>query len=321
MWVRHLRHAAIDRAAYDACVEAAPNGLVYGLSWWLDVVSPGWEALVADDYRAVLPLPVRHRYGIRFVEQPLFCQLLSVYSPKALHEAEIAGILHILTKRFRLLTQFNLNAVPHIVGQWALRHTHLLDLRKSYELIYSSYNPDRQQNLKRAKAEDWQIQPSHDIRPLIDWFQRFHAQNIRGGVAPEAYRTLENLFRETERRGLSKLWYVLKNGQPEAGAWFVTHKNRVIYLFNSATPAGRRGNARTFLLDAFFRENAGQNLIFDFESPEVPSIAGFYESFGAKPEPYVSLLYNHLPFWANELWRLKNRLIKKPTHWGRLPVD
>lgn len=321
MPVRHLRHAAIDRAAYDACVEAAPNGLVYGLSWWLDVVSPGWEALVLGDYRAVMPLPVRRRYGLRFVDQPLFCQRLGIFSenPPAAGDRQAFG--EALRRAFPLVSRFCLDENPR-VGDFQLntRHTHRLDLDQPYANIRAGYNRDRRQNLKRAETVGWELRPGHDIRPLVGWFQRFHARNVAGGVAPTAYRTLENLFLETETRGLSTLWYAVENGQPEAGAWFVRYKNRVTYLFNAATPAGRRGNARTWLLDSFFRENAGRDLVFDFESPEVPRIAGFYESFGAKPEPYVALSYNHLPCWVNELWRLKRRLTKKPTLTDRLSI-
>lgn len=322
MSVRHLRHAAIDRSAYDACVEAAPNGLVYGLSWWLDVVSPGWEALVLDDYRAVMPLPVRKRYGIRFVDQPLFCQRLGIFSEKPLSPGQAEAFFDRLKTSFPLITRLCLDADTFANTTATVpRTTHLLDLSQPHEILRARYTRDRLLNLKRGEACGWKILPSHDIRPLIGWFRQFHAQNIGGGVSPEAYRTLETLFSETETRGLSALWYALKNGQPEAGAWFVMHKNRVTYLFNAATPAGRQGNARTFLLNLFFRENAGQNLVFDFESPEVPSIARFYESFGAGREPYASLSYNHLPAWVNAVWRLKNRTTKKPIRENRLADD
>ena len=319
LYVRHLRNQTIDRVAYDACVEAAPNGLVYGLSWWLDVVSPGWEALVLDDYRAVLPLPVKRRYGIRFVEQALFCQRLGIFSRKKPSAVERRAFAENLRAGFPLVTRLCLDAsslADELPAE--TRQTHCLDLSQPYSGIRDGYNPDRRQNLKRAETAGWEIQHSQNIRPLVEWFRCFHARNIVGGVAPSAYRTLENLFLETERRGLSTLWYAVKNGQPEAGIWFVTYKNRVFFLFNAATPAGRQGNARTFLLDSFFRENADRDLVFDFESPEVPSIAGFYESFGAKREAYVTMSYNQLPFWMNGLWRLKQRLTKKPTLVSRL---
>ncbi len=314
MEIRHLRHATINRRAYDACIEAAPNGVIYGLSWWLDGVAPGWEALVLDEYRAVLPLPVKRRYGIRLVEQPLFCQFLGIFSVDVLTEGETVAFIDALQKAVRLVARLCLlNDMRPAPGEWRTRHTHLLDLRLSYQTLHSNYKPDRLLNLKRAEKEEWAIRPSHDIRPLVAWFRRFHAQNIRGGVAPGSNSTLENLFAEAEKRGVSTLWYAVKNGEAEAGAWFVRWRGRAIYLFNAATPTGRRGNARTFLLDQFIKCHAGQALLFDFESPDVPGIVQFYESFGAKPQTYSELRYNRLPGLVNTLWRAKQFFTHKKT--------
>lgn len=305
MLVRHLRHTQIDWTAYDTCVEAAPNGLIYGLSWWLDVVSPGWEALVLADYRAVMPLPVKQRYGIRFVEHPLFCPMLGIFSREPLTRETADAFSEKLKSQFRLVTRFCLLPSPVSGCAPPHRYTHLLDLSKPYESLRAGYSRDRLQNLTRAERAGWELRESTDIRPLLSWFREHHAARIAGGVAPEAYGLLEKLVAETQQRGLSTLWLAVKDGQPEAGAWFVSWKGWVIYLFNAATPAGRRGNARTFLLDRFFRQHAGESLIFDFESPEVASIAGFYESFGAKPQAYTQLSYNRLPGWVNAVWGVK----------------
>jgi len=314
--IRHLPNAAINRSSYDTCVEAVPNGLIYGLSWWLDVVSPGWEALVLDDYRAVMPLPVKRRYGIRFVEQPLFCPFLGIFSRESLTGATVDVFSELVRSQFRLVTRFCLFPVggggtrtvangPVSGFNTARRHTHLLDLSHPYETLRAGYSRDRLQNLARAERFGWEVRESTDIRPLMSWFRENHAARIAGGIAPEAYGVLEKLVDETQRRGLSTLWLAEKDGQPEAGAWFVPWNGRVVYLFNAATPLGRQGNARTFLLDRFFRQHAGQPLVFDFESPEVASIARFYESFGAKPQPYIQLNYNRLPGWVNAVWNVK----------------
>ncbi len=44
--IRHLKNDEIEREKWDECIAAAFNGNVYGFSWYLDIVSPGWEALV-----------------------------------------------------------------------------------------------------------------------------------------------------------------------------------------------------------------------------------------------------------------------------------
>ena len=80
--LRHVRHAEIDRSQWDALINQAPNGLIYALTWYLDSVSPGWEALVkevAGRYVAVLPLPVRRKYGFSYLLQPLLTQQLGLF--------------------------------------------------------------------------------------------------------------------------------------------------------------------------------------------------------------------------------------------------
>jgi len=54
--IDYLLHSDIDKMKWDACIQKAFNGNIYALSWYLDVVHEGWEALVEDDYVRVMPL-------------------------------------------------------------------------------------------------------------------------------------------------------------------------------------------------------------------------------------------------------------------------
>ena len=49
-----LENKAIDKPKWDALI--AECGNIYAYSWYLDIVHPGWDALVDDDYQAVMPL-------------------------------------------------------------------------------------------------------------------------------------------------------------------------------------------------------------------------------------------------------------------------
>ena len=59
MQIRHLRHNEINYSLWDKCITNAKNSLVYASTWYLDVVSPDWEALVAGNYEYIMPLPDR----------------------------------------------------------------------------------------------------------------------------------------------------------------------------------------------------------------------------------------------------------------------
>lgn len=142
---------------------------------------------------------------------------------------------------------------------------------------------------------------STNPEPLITLFQQNHTAGIDGGVADWAYDILRNLITELSKRKLITLRYACRNGRIDAGALFVYEGNRIIYLFNAASETGRRGNARTLLIDQLIQEKAGMELVFDFESPEKLAIRDFYRSFGAVEEPFYELRWNRLSLVENLL--------------------
>lgn len=303
MNVRVLARPQIDPMAWDVCVRAAPNQITYGYSWYLDAVTnePGWSwvGLVVEDagaYRAVMPVPLRRKWGRWVVHQPLFCQFLGVFSREPI--TDVTPFFRAMQRQFRygpILCLDQLPNTPSVRLQTKLCWTFTLDLSVEYETIFRHYSRDRVANLKRANRVEWQLLASTDPEPLLQLFRENHASTIPGGVAPWAYAVFRKLFTELHQRGLVTLRYASQQGQIQAGALFVRDENRIIYLFNAASAAGRRGNARTWLIDQIIRENAGNPaLLFDFESPEKPAIAAFYASFGANPAPFWAMNYNRL---------------------------
>ena len=144
---------------------------------------------------------------------------------------------------------------------------------------------------------------------MLALFRTYHADQIPGGVANWAYATFRRLYATLQQRGLATLQYALRNGQPEAGALFVREGNRIIYLFNAASGTGRRGNARTLLIDRMIRQQAGRPVVFDSESPEKPSVVSFYRSFGAVPQAFWAVRWNHLI--------VPERVVAKMLRWLR----
>lgn len=304
MNIRFLPRHRINATAWDACVAASPRRIVYGYSWYLDAVTslPGWSwaGLVVMDghaaYQTVMPIPLRRKRGYWVVHQPLFCQFLAVYSRDDIPDP--APFFEVMQQRFRYGSVLHCQRIPDTQSlrlQTRRLHTHTLSLSPDYESIVRNYSRDRILNLRRAKAAHWQVIDSDDLEPLIDLFRENHAADIPNGVSPRAYALFGKLFTELQKRGLVTLRYALNGGVIHAGALFVREGNRLIYLFNAASDAGRRGNARTLLIDQVIRDNAGSyGLMFDFESPEKPSIVQFYESFGAVAEPFWEVTYNRL---------------------------
>ena len=78
--IKHLKHGEIDLEKYSATIINCAWGRIYALPWYLDIVSPNWEALANEDYSTVMPLPVKKKYGINYITQPYLCQQLGVFS-------------------------------------------------------------------------------------------------------------------------------------------------------------------------------------------------------------------------------------------------
>ncbi len=313
----YLDNQQINKPLYDACIYQSVQSNLYGCSWYLDIVSPNWSALIygnSQEYQAVMPLPIRQKLGFDYILQPLFCQQLGIYTKiyldKKLHE----NFIKILYDKIPYTGKYVLNVhnsnlqFPKIEAQ--IFYTHHVDLSKPYTEIYQNYSSDRKINLKRAKKSNQQIIENQIIEPLIQIFRENTAHKIQGGVHESAYDLLRQIYSELYRRNLVQLFYTQENHEITSGVMLAKHQNDLIYLFNAGKSTFRKNNGRTLILDKIFQKYAETNLIFDFESPSVRKIATFYESFGAKPVPFYQIRYNHLPCWVRTLQKVKKNYRK-----------
>lgn len=326
-----LARHELNAVAWDDCVAASPQRVVYGYSWYLDAVLPApswkWMGLVAmqetGTYQAAMPIPLRRKQllGVTYewvVHQPFFCQFLAVFSREVAFDP--TPFYQLMQSDFRYGSLFNSRQQPADSIRFDRCHllsTHVLDLSVGYKTIYQNYSHDRKANLRRALGSHWIVVGSTNPEPLLNLFRENHADTISGGVADWAYAIFRDLANELNQRGLAILRYAIRNGRIEAGALFVQEGNRIIYLFNAGSEAGRTGNARTLLIDQMLRENAGKQylgkpLLFDFESPEKPSIRSFYQSFGAVEEEFWAMHWSRLTAIERVVQHLRN-VIKKAS--------
>ena len=77
--IQYLTYQQIDNQKWDACIQTAGNGLVYGYSFYLDTMSKNWDGLVLNNYEVVMPLTWNTKYGISYLYQPPFAASLGVF--------------------------------------------------------------------------------------------------------------------------------------------------------------------------------------------------------------------------------------------------
>lgn len=316
-----LSREQIDAQTWDNHIDSSLQGVIYALSWYLDIVCEQWEALVwpsAVDYSVTMPLPVRWKLGKRILYQPLFCQYLGIFSKQELSAAQCDAFFEASKVHFAYISRYAFNPGNFsVIGklrpkgfEMEVLQTHWLHLAQSYTELYARYSGDRKINLKRGCKISWEIVESDDFDPLITLFEENHAVGI-GKIKSNAYLMLRRLGMECIGNATGRLMYARAGVHTRAGVFFTHYRGRAIYLFNAADCAGRRGNARASMLDAYFRANAGTNLIFDFESPKKASVVHYYAGFGAVAMPFYSIQRNALPFPFRPMQNMRKWLLTK----------
>ena len=79
--IYYLKRNQLDDNKYNSCIKQSKNSRIYAFSWYLDCVADNWDALVLNDYEAVMPLPWRQKYVIKYIYPPAWTQQLGVFSP------------------------------------------------------------------------------------------------------------------------------------------------------------------------------------------------------------------------------------------------
>ena len=314
--IRYLRRRDIDLEKWDACINLAPNGLIYGHSWYLDYMTAGsWDALVLDDYSAIMPLTWRRKWAVSYCCQPAFTQQLGIFTaptspatsgtrssgphristdPHSIPSPLLEAFLAALGRRFRFSEIFlnHGNAHPSLVPQ----DNFILPLNTPYETLAGNYKKDLVKNLKEAARSPFQYITDPDLRQVLSLFQ-WRYQHRTPHTKEEMYTRFEQLCIFLRDRGQLLLRAITGPQNELLATALLPRDARRIYLLQSTVlPAGRTTAANHFLLDSLIREFAGQPIILDFEGSEIPGIAHFYSNFGATNQPYYFYRNNRLPW-------------------------
>ncbi len=321
--IRYISHEEIDRPQWDKLINEAPNGLIYALSWYLDIVSPGWAALVEEEagrYVLVLPLPVRRKFGMRYLLQPLFTQQLGLFYLQPPTAATWTQLGDLLNQKFIYITRYAFNvdnaklAEPKSLGMSGrLARTYHLSLRPTYPELLAGYRPDRRRHLRKAQAYGLVVEPTTNVNLMIKLFDENTAHRLNG-VLGEAYEypMLRALYAAASQAGLASMWQVrAAEGRVVAMMFLLHFKQQIIYLFNCSTAEGKAMGAISVMIDEFLRRHAGQDLYFDFESPGVPSLERFYGSFGPTEAPYFTVMADRLPWPVRQLKAARAALYRR----------
>lgn len=323
----YLTHKDIDKQKWDDCISKSFNGIVYAYSWYLDVVCEGWEALIEDDYRKVMPLTAGKKFGISYLYPPFFTQQLGVFSTDILSEETVPGFIKHIPDKFRFF-EYNLNTFNKLSAAECQVKSNVnceLDLTDTYTEIFRKFADNTKRNIKKAQGKDLRVSPDVTIDELIKMFRDNRGRSIKN-LKDEDYNMLKRIVERCSSRGFSKIIGVKSGQKLCAGGVFVSGKDhvrpevssvvsgsgkglsvagqKIIFLFSASNREAKGNGAMFFLIDYFIRENAQKKLALDFEGSNNPDLARFYKGFGSKECHYLQIRKNNLPWyirWVKEI--------------------
>jgi hypothetical protein len=293
--ITYLPQQNIDKQKWDRCIENASNGLIYAWSFYLDAMSKNWDALVLNDYEAVMPLTWNKKYGIYYLYQPFFVAHLGVFG-NDLSPLLVQSFLENIPLKFRYwdfnLNERNLFAMPGF--KIFERSNYILSLEKSYEELYSFYTKSHQRNIRKAKNSGNIVKKNIPVTDVI-FLAKQQTRNF-SPVTDKDYKKFSGLFTLLQKRNMAVTYGVYTPGQQliSSCGWLIS-QNRTYYILVGNHPKGRDSGASHLMIDYFISEHAGKNLLLDFEGSDIKSLAWFYKGFGAIEQKYPGIKLNKLP--------------------------
>ncbi len=281
MQIRHLEHKNIDFERWDEAIKESTNQLTYTYSWYLNIVAPRWEALIAGDYEYVMPLPVKRKYYIPYIVQPFLTQQLGVFSKHKVTEEVLKKFIKKIPYYSYELHLNEKNEYPEI----ALLPNYILKLDKPYEQLARNYSKNTSRNIEKASKNSLTVNEESNI----DAFLTFYT-SVTTHLRKQEFELIKKILKKAIEKNAVQL-FTVQNHDEEiiASLALLINRERITYFLPVSNNEGKKSSAMFLLVDFLIRNKACSDVTLDFEGSAIEGIARFYKGFGAENLPYYSL--------------------------------
>jgi len=294
MQIEILPSHKIDKQKWDDCIKNSCNPLIYATSVYLDCMADNWDGLILNDYEAVMPLPWRKKYFIKYIYTPAFTQQLGIFSNFSLNENIINIFLKNIPGDFKYI-EINCHSGMKMLN-WLVQNgkNYLLDILGSYEEIKKNYSRSAIRNINKAKTSNVSIRTDVNSNLIIQLHQKRFSNNI--GVTQKDYNKFSLLANALKSANACYTFGAFMQQQLIAGSIYFLYKNRVVFIFNGNSKESLVNGATHLLKDEAIKFFANKVEYMDFEGSNNPDFARFYQQYGAKNyEVYSKIWINRLP--------------------------
>ncbi|MBS2210030.1 hypothetical protein KEM09_01370 [Carboxylicivirga mesophila] len=231
MNIRLLKREKIDEGRWRECVQTASNGNVFAQVWLLDLICPEWEAIVAGDYDAVLPIPVKRTWGIKHVYRPEIVPYIGIVNKVPIDFDVYRQMLEAIPYANIHLLMNAHNKLPNGMAKkkYEFRYV-VLDLISDVERLKNSFSRDLVQVMELYDSKQLTVVRALDVSSYL-MFAQTNKQ-----LSPYMHRLLTKLIPFALRYKSAGLYAAYDaHNQMMAGAFLLKSKTSLI-LLHCASP-------------------------------------------------------------------------------------
>ncbi len=281
----------VNPIKWDSCIKQSFNGLIYASSDYLNHLADNWTAIVIDDYAAVMPVPWRKKFGIKYTYDVPFIQQSGLFPGD--HSISLSQIIPYLFSICRY-GDYHYN-FANLVPDAESRTNFVLPLNSPYGTIEERFAKNTKQDINRALRNEL-VYVAGNVDETIDLFKKIYGRRVRH-ISSGQFQRFKGMCSQLEKENRVVVRKVTDaRGSILAGILLLKDDRRLYNMINVSLPEGRSTNANSLLFSRIFLEFQQSGLLFDFEGSEIEGIREFYRKFGAFDQPYYKIHFNKLPW-------------------------
>ncbi|ALO14304.1 hypothetical protein L21SP5_00632 [Salinivirga cyanobacteriivorans] len=256
--ISYVDNEKIDFRKWDSCINKSANGTLYAYSWFLDSTCEKWDALISDQYEAVMPLPMIKRKGKWRLSVLSIISQLGVFSTQPVSEDILNQFLQKIPARFKRW-EIPLNALnPRVVHDYQYSNAYV----HSKDLIYPA---EVQQHMAKSssltdKGEDMTVSRGVQLAVIINFVLRMYGRKIK----QREILALRRLLSFSSRFGFGNAYGVYSSTNNLIGlSYAIRFRNRVYMLFSLADSTADRKKVFQVLLNRLYKDFEKQDLVLE----------------------------------------------------------
>jgi hypothetical protein len=284
---------------WDACIKSSFNGLIWGFSWYLDIVCPNWDAIIEGDYQKVMPLPFVTKYNQTKIIVPPFVKQLGVFSIDKINHSIVDSFISIIPEKFRKITLVLNDMNKTSIENYKITtiKNYQLDLIQPYQSLFASFSNETQMRLIKSHENNLMIKRTISTEDFISFYKS--AEKRSGGKLTKAHEVvLAPLINTLTRFNLAEVHGIYNQSNELCGvSFFLIYLNRLSLMMIAVNDKGSSLFAEYSLVNEFIHLNSNKNVTLDFPQNAKEHWLDFTVGFGAIQTLTSHLSRNNLPFF------------------------